>query len=227
MKTIGFMPALALAFVATIAAVFLWQNPGVTGDRLSSAETDAYLKAADRQIALPAAEKADMLVRLRAFADHDDGRPVYMLNLMRFYPKVRALPGGPKADMSPAAANAHYERKATAMLLPMGGTAPFMGSSEGPDVLPYGAEGDNWSRMLVIRYPNRRTFLRLVADRRYPAIVPYKLASLRIVLSPFAAEMMMPDTTLTVSAVLALAFLGVGWARSERRLRDLRAPPGF
>lgn len=68
-----------------------------------------------------------MLTRLRAWAFADDGKPVYMLNLMRFYPQVRAFPGGPPASMTPAQANAYYESKAVPMLLPMGGSAPFMG----------------------------------------------------------------------------------------------------
>ena len=219
MKKLGFMSVLALAFAAAVLAIFVWQNPGVTGDRLSKAETDAFLKAADRQLSLPPAEQAETLQRLRYFADHDDGRPVYMLNLMRFYPKVRSLPAGPPADMTPAKANAYYESRAVPMLLPRGGSAPFMGTSEGPDVLPYEAAGDDWSRMLLIRYSNRRAFLQLVADPRYPAIMPYKLASLQVVLAPFAAQMMMPDTTLTAGALLVIAFLGLGWWRAERRLR--------
>lgn len=219
MRRIGFMGALALVFIGLTAAVFLWQNPGVAGQRLTQAQTESYLARADRQIVMPADEKAATLRTLRYFAEHDDGRPVYMLNLMRFYPRVRPLTGGPPAAMSPAAANAFYEGRAVGMLLPMGGTAPFMGVAEGPDVLPYDADGDRWSRMLVIRYPSRRAFLELVADPRYPAILPYKLASLQVILAPFAAEMAMPDTTLSVGAVLAMIFLSVGWARAAGRPR--------
>lgn len=221
MQKIGFMPGLALGFLALIALVFLWQHPGVTGDRLKPAEIDRYLAAAEK-LPMNPAEKADSLKRLRAWAEADDGRPVYMLNLMRFYPQVAALPGGPPPSMSPRDANAFYEHHTLPMALRVGATAPFMGHAQGPDVLSYEPAGDRWSRALIIRYPNRRAFLSLVADPAYPAIAPYKLASLQLILAPFAAETIMPDITLAAGAVLLMIFLAVGWWRAERRCADRR-----
>jgi hypothetical protein len=221
MPKFSFMPGLALGFLALIGLVFVWQHPGVTGDRLKPAEIDRYLAAAEK-LPMPADEKADSLKRLRAWAEADDGRPVYMLNLMRFYPQVAALPGGPPPSMSPKDANAYYERKALPMVLKVGGSAPFMGMAANQNVMSYEPAGDRWSRMLIIRYPNRRAFLSLLADPAYPAIAPYKLASLQLVLAPFAAEAIMPDITLAAGAVLLMIFLAVGWWRAERRCADRR-----
>ena len=216
MPKLGFMGGLAALFLVILVGVFLWQHPGVTGDRLKPAEIDRDLAAAEK-LPMPAAEKADNLKRLRAWAEADDGRPVYMLNLMRFYPQVKPLPAGPAAAMSPKDANAYYESKALPMVLKVGGSAPFTGMAQGPNVMSYTASGDNWSRMLIIRYPNRRAFLRLVADPTYPAIAPFKLAALELVLAPFSSEIIMPDYVQAAAALLLAAFLGVGWWRAERR----------
>jgi hypothetical protein len=216
MPKLGFMQGLAALFLVILAGVFFWQHPGAAGDRLKPAEIDRYIAAADK-LPMPAEEKADSMKRLRAWAEADDGRPVYMLNLMRFYPQVKSLPGGPAPAMTPKDSNAYYEKKTLPMALKMGVTAPFMGVAQGPDVLSYEPAGDHWSRALIIRYPNRRAFLSLVADPAYPAIVPYKLASLQLILAPFNAEMIMPDLTLAAATLLLIAFLGLGWWRAERR----------
>lgn len=210
MQKIDFMPGLALGFLALLALVFVWQHPGVAGDRLKPAEIDRFLAAAEK-LPMSPAEKADSLKRLRAWAEADDGRPVYMLNLMRFYPQVKALPGGPSPSMAPKASNAFYESKALPMVLKVGGSAPFMGETQGANVLSYAPEGDHWSRALVIRYPNRRAFLSLLADPAYPAIFPFKVAALQLILAPFSSELILPDYTLATAAILGMIFLAIGW----------------
>jgi uncharacterized protein (DUF1330 family) len=213
MPKINLLTGFAAAALVILFAVYWWQHPG---GKLTTAEIDSYLAAADRQLPMPPEEKAESLRRLRAWATADDGRPVYMLNLMRFYPQVRPLPGGPAADMTPADANAHYEDVAMPMLLGKGGSALFGGESQGANVLPYAGNEDNWSRMLVIRYPNRRAFLELVTDPRYATIMPYKLASLELILSPFDGQMVLPDPTLATAVVLLISFLAIGWWRARR-----------
>ena len=126
MPKLGFMQGLAALCLVILAGVFLWQHPGAAGDRLKPAEIDKYLAGVER-LPISAEEKADSVKRVRAWAEADDGRPVYMLNLMRFYPQVKPLPGGPAATMTPEDANAYYEKKTLPMALKVGATAPFMG----------------------------------------------------------------------------------------------------
>lgn len=213
MPKLNLLTGFAAVSLVIVLAVYWWQHPG---GKLTAAEIDTYLAAADRQLLLPAEEKAEALRRMRAWAEADDGRPVYMLNLMRFYPQVRPLPGGPPADMKPADANVHYENGTMPMLLGKGGSALFTGNSQGANVLPYARDDDNWNRLLIIRYPNRRAFLELVTDPRYPALMPYKLASLEVILAPFSSEMVLPDPTLAIAAVLLILLLALGWWRAAR-----------
>src|SRR5215213_6933045 len=46
--------------------------------------------------------------RLRAWAEADDGKPVYMLNLMRYYDELRPFPGAPDFQGSPEESNTLY-----------------------------------------------------------------------------------------------------------------------
>lgn len=219
MGKLGFQTRLGLVFAAILAAFWVWQNPGVTGSRLGHDEIERYLAVIDRAAPMAPAEKAEAITRIRAWAQADDGKPVYMLNLMRFFPKVKSVPGGPDAGMTPMQSNQRYEDAVLPMLLTKGGTAVITSTSQGANVLPYAGQEDNWSRMLVIRYPNRRAFLELLSDPAYHKEMPYKLAALEIILSPFSKEMVLPDPSLALATILLIAFLTIGWWRAARRTR--------
>ncbi len=62
---------------------------------LTQEEIDRYLAAVEKQVPLLPGEMPDFLARLRAWAEADDGKPVYMLELMRFHPQLRTFSWGP------------------------------------------------------------------------------------------------------------------------------------
>ena len=160
-----------------------------------------------------------MLQRLRAWSEADDGKPFYMLNLMRHFPKLVEPQGAPSLNMTPQQANQYYEDQAFKLLLPNAGSAPYVSDIRSSDeLIPIGAEAsfDHWSRILLVRYPNRRAFLQLVADPRYGPLEPYKLRALEVLLVPTDGDMVLPDVRLATGAMLLLVFLGLGWYRSTR-----------
>jgi len=53
---------------------------------LTREEIDRDLTAVEKQIPLLPGEMPDFLARLRSWAEADDGKPVYLLELMRFLP---------------------------------------------------------------------------------------------------------------------------------------------
>ena len=53
---------------------------------------------------MEAAEKREVMARLRAWGEADDGAPIYMLNLMRFHETLQPLPGL-QSGLSPFAAD--------------------------------------------------------------------------------------------------------------------------
>src|SRR5262245_49453449 len=76
---------LALGLVLLCVAVFRWQAPGTP---LTPQEIERYIEIVDAQLPVPARDREDWLARLRDFGEHDDGRPVYILNLMRYHEEL-------------------------------------------------------------------------------------------------------------------------------------------
>jgi uncharacterized protein (DUF1330 family) len=206
-----------LLLAALVAAVCLQQSPGWWRGKLSEAEVDAYLARAAAQVPLPPEQKDQILMRLRAFGLADDGKPLYMLNVMRYFAQPKVLPGVPNFNGTSAEANAKYEDGAMPLLLKLGGTATYAGDVRGRNLFGHAPAVDDWSRVLVIRYPSRRAFLELVADPAYAPIAPLKLMSIDLVLTPTEVDMVMPDARLAAAALALLVFVAVGWWRSARR----------
>jgi hypothetical protein len=212
-----FQTLFGAALVALVAAVCMQQAPGWWRGALSRAEVDAYLARVERQVPMPEDEKRAALQRLRAFAEADDGKPVYMLNVMRMYDHIKPLAGVPPFDGTPAQANAYYEDKVKPMLLKTGSYPLYAGETTGRNLFGYDAAQDGFHRVLVVRYPSRRAFLDLIADPAYGPVAPYKLMSLELVLAPTEVELAIPDLRLVVGALAAVLFLAAGWTRSARR----------
>ena len=80
-------------------------------------------------------------------------------------------------------------------------------------------ELDDWSRVLVVRYPSRRAFMDLLSDPAYAPAMPYKLMALKLVLTPMRAELVVPPLHWLVGVVSLILFLSVGWLRAARRNR--------
>ena len=149
-----------------------------------------------------------------------------MLNLMRFYDRLHSFPRG-RTSGTPKEANAHYEEVATPMLLKSGdypivagGTTRIWGGKRPEsNVMVYQRGLDNWDRVLVVRYPGRRTSLGLVTNPGYLKVMPCKLASIEVVLTPVSGELVIPDLRWVAGGGFLAIFLLVGWVRAARRSR--------
>lgn len=198
---------LALAMAAVFAFVSHWQAPGRT---LTKAAIDEYIPRIDAGVDLPPAEKLDLLDHLRAWGERDDGRPVFMLNLMRYYEAPRHLEGHPALTGSPRDLNAHYEGVVTAMLLKLGAYPLFAGepdgvgsgASSGTNLAGFEEALENWSRVLIVRYPDRRAFFELLSNPEYHKVLPYKLAALKLVLLPMHDQIVATDLRWVVAAAM-------------------------
>jgi hypothetical protein len=187
---------------------WFWHSP--TRRKLTREEIDRYLAAAGK-LSLPAEDKAATHARLRRWAESDDAKPVYMLNLMRFYPQLRRFPGSPDFQGTPEQANAFYERSVLRLLFRRAGYPLVGGRPQADALMEVPPALDGWSRVVLVRYPNRRAFLSLVADPAYAPLAPYKFMALEIVLLPVAGEVRVPDLRLAVGGGLLILYLAVGW----------------
>lgn len=217
MNSHRFEIALAAIFLCIFAGFFLWQTPSLTAAKLTAEEADRYIDAIDKQLPFPPADKKESLERLRAWGRADDGKPVYMLNLMRYHPQIRAYTGAPTFEGTPEESNRLYEDKVTPLLLKVGGYPLVGGKTQQKNLVGHEPAEDDWSRVIVVRYPSRRAFLSLLADPAYAPHLPYKMIALHLALVPVSGDLVIPDLRLVVAATLLVLFLAIGWFRTVRR----------
>jgi hypothetical protein len=227
LKTHRFGLFLGAVPAALFVAFWIWQTPGNL-EKLSSADVGAYLQKLEGKLPGNPAEEAVFLARMRAFGLADDGRPVYMLNAMRYYPELKRGPGMEGVRGTPAEANAAYEKAVMPILFRLGAYPLFGGAT-----MEIRADGgahsnldgfdpaiDDWSRILVVRYPSRRAFFELLTDPQWLKFAPYKLAALEIALVPASGQVVIPDLRWVVGGVCLIVFLSTGWLRAARGKRS-------
>src|SRR5215207_5107338 len=100
---------------------------------------------------------------LKRFLQEDPGGPVVMLNLLRF------AEGGRESY-------AQYARALSETFLPRsGGEVLYAGDGHTPLVAE---SGQDWDAVLLVRYPNRKAFSRMVADPEYQQVTHLRTQAL-------------------------------------------------
>ena len=201
---------LAAAVIILYVAFWAWHSQGA--GKLTQAEIDRYLEMIEK---LPLPEKGiqAFIDRLRSWAEADDGKPVYMFNLMHFFSRVRTFPGAPEFKGTPEEANAHYERSLIWLWLSHASYPTFIGVPQAQNLLNIQPER-TWSNMTVVRYPSRRTFLKLISHPAYAPLAPYKLIAVELDLVPVSTGIVIPDLRWLVGGGFAIVLLLVLWIRA-------------
>ncbi|WP_308910551.1 hypothetical protein [Pseudokordiimonas caeni] len=156
--------------------------------------------------------KADFLKQLDHFMAADDGRDIYMLNLLRFHDAVTPGEGiDPVIAETPAKANAHYEKHVMPIALKRGCFAVFAGSAGEANVMGTEPAAGRYDRVIVMHYPSRRHFLKLVTDPAYKPLAPYKLLSMHVDLVPLKRDIVVPDFRTLGTGLALIAFFAIAW----------------
>jgi uncharacterized protein (DUF1330 family) len=100
---------------------------------------------------------------LKRFLADDTAGPVVMLNLLRF------AEGGRERY-------AEYARAVVPFLSAVGGEMLYAGSGHVPLVAE---PGQDWDAVLLVRYPSRAAFAKMVTDPGYQAITHLRSSALR------------------------------------------------
>lgn len=224
MQSRRFLFVVAAALTLTYALFWYWQGPGESS-KLSQAEVDEFLAIMKADFPLPEDEKLSFLARMRAWGESDDGKPVYMLNIMRYHDDIVPVPGANVTAGSPRESNQYYEDHVLPLIFKLG-AYPLIGadvvgitedSQQHSNIAGFGPTLDDWGRVIVVRYPNRRAYFELFSDPAYSSIVPYKLAALEVGLTPIAPEVMVPELRLALAGLFLMLFLGIGWWHAARQ----------
>jgi hypothetical protein len=200
---------LAAVLVILYSAFWAWHSQG--SGKLTHAEIDQYVANIEK---LPLPEKAvqAFITRLRSWAEADDGKPVYMFNLIHFFPKLQPFPGAPDFNGTPEQANAYYEKRLIWLWLSHASYPTFIGIPQAKNLINMQPER-TWENMTVVRYPNRRTFLKLISHPAYAPLAAYKFIAVELDLAPVSKGMVLPDLRWVVGAGFVMIFLLVGWLR--------------
>jgi len=200
---------LAAVLVTLYSAFWAWHSQG--RGKLTQAEIDQYLAIIEK---LPLPEKAvqAFIARLRPWAEADDGKPVYMFNLIHFFPRVQPFRGAPDFKGTPEQANARYEKSLIWLWLSHASYPTFIGAPQATNLINIQPER-TWGNMTVVRYPSRRTFLKLISHPTYAPLAPYKFIALELDLVPVSSGTVVPDLRWLVGGGFVIVFLLVGWIR--------------
>jgi hypothetical protein len=163
---------------------------------------------------LPLPEKAveAFIARVHPWAEADDGKPVYMFNLIHFFPKLQSFPGAPDFKGTSEQANAHYEKGLIWLWLSHASYPTFIGAPQARNLINMQPER-TWENMTVVRYPSRRTFLKLISHPTYTPLAPYKFIALELDLVPVSSRTIIPDLRWLVGGGFVIVFLLVEWIR--------------
>ena len=186
--------------------------------KLTADEIDGYLKlVATLPMSGDAAEQ--LAARLRPWAEADDGKPTYMLNLNRYFAELRPLPGAPEVPATPAEAHGHYHQRLAGKWLRNASYLIFNGTPQGEPLMQAQPGQERWDNVWIVRYPSRRKFLQLLTWPGYAEVEPYKSMALEHDLLPLAGDTTIPDFRWLTGGVLLAVFLAAGWVRAAWRRR--------
>lgn len=144
---------------------------------------------------------------LQRFLEADDGRPFYMLNLVRLAPEPIADPA--TGQMRPARdLMSEYTRVFLPALFARGGHPAIAARKVGGYFDAWGVEADpGWSIVGYMRYRSRRDLAALVVDPRFSGAHEFKFAAMPQTYSFPTQPQIMTLATPTVWVGLVLALL--------------------
>jgi hypothetical protein len=123
---------------------------------------------------------------LRAFAERDDGKAIYMVNLMKWREGELSFPPIADPEVAATIANAEdadiaYNERLFWTLLENNSHTAYLSRTE-PNALNYGtvagADADGWGEIGIFRYNSRRDFFNMITSDTYLSAMYLKMVSM-------------------------------------------------
>lgn len=194
---------LALCLMVLYLAFLLWHEPWFSR-RLLSGEAVARLSGKFGQ--MEQGEKD----RFEAFMDSDDGRPFYMVNLMRYREKAQYRDGDKVAEdvrgLTGREAGRYYNRAVIPALL-WRGCYPVFASRKIANLFSAGPGTDFFEEVVIVRYRSRRDMLNMIASPRFLRGIPHKWASLEKTVVIPSRLVLLFDLRVIVALLLLAAYV--------------------
>ena len=114
--------------------------------------------------------------RIESFVTRDEpSAPLIMINLLRYYEQAQ-YPADFEAE--PCTGREAYQRYgavAATRIAAVGGRLLWLGDVMASVIAP---EGEEWDHAVLVEYPSREAFLKMIADPAYQAVAPHRSAAL-------------------------------------------------
>ena len=157
---------------------------------------------------------------LRAFAERDDGKAIYMVNLMKWRQGELSFPPIANAEVAATIANAEdadiaYNERLFWTLLENNSHTAYLSRTE-PNALNYGtaagADADGWGEIGIFRYNSRRDFFNMITSDTYLSAMYLKMVSMgAIAIAPSQPHGLlfnpMPNMPVLMFFVLVILYL--------------------
>lgn len=105
---------------------------------------------------------------LRAFMEQPEAGPIVMINLLRFRDRTESGESGVEVY-------GRYARAAFTFVEAAGGKVMWQGQ---PTHLIIGGDTDHWDKVLMVEYPSRAAFVKMVSDPAFQDIGKDRVAAL-------------------------------------------------
>lgn len=105
-----------------------------------------------------------------------DDEPIVMLNLLKFRARAEYPEGGAARESGTGReAYKRYSKAVMPLLWEVGGQPLWMGDARASVIAP---DDESWDEVLLVHYPSRSAFLRMVKSAPYQAILHHRTAAL-------------------------------------------------
>ena len=188
---------------------------------LSQAEVEVHLANVENmftKVGVPDAnggvELEQIMGEFRKLAEEDDGKPIYMVNLMKWRDQALFRPDLEDFEsvksMSAKDADLAYNEKLFYELAKNASHTAYLGKAF-DNAITYGFasdEANNWGEIGIFRYSSHRDFFNMVGSDSYMNIVYFKLASMgSIAIVPTQPHGLLFNPMPNIPVLLAFGFI--------------------
>ena len=103
------------------------------------------------------------------------GRPVVMLNLLRYRERAEYPANFDAAPCSGEEAYQRYGAIAAQRIASVGGRVVWAGKA---DLTLIGPDDENWDTVVLVEYPSKQAFAEMIQQPEYMAVAPHRTAAL-------------------------------------------------
>jgi hypothetical protein len=72
------------------------------------------------------------------------------------------------------------------------------------------SEGDTWERLIVARYPGRRSLFDLLTSPKRLKLMPLNIAAMRLIFTPVSTQVLLADLRWPKGGAFVIIFLALG-----------------